>query len=219
MPVELQTRFLRVLQEREFRPLGTTKSIPANFGSWPPAIASRPTPSETASSPGSLLPVKDIRDRNPSAPRTARRHPKLADTFPSPFAAQLGRDIPQLLPETVEVLRVYPWPGNVRELQNAIEHSLVLCDGPVLGPQCLPREVQMPELAATVPGSASAPQTLEEVEKQALMEALRRAHGNKKRAAEILGIHRPTLYAKLRRFGLGDQIGSQEAAAPEQTPI
>ena len=83
----------------------------------------------------------------------------------------------------------------------------------------------MPELAAAIPSSASAPQTLEEVEKQALMEALRRAHGNKKRAAEILGIHRPTLYAKLRRFGLTDRINSTAEEnstvdeAPQPTPL
>jgi DNA-binding NtrC family response regulator len=142
--------------------------------------------------------------------------PKLVDTFLRRFATQLGREIPQLAPECLEVLRNYPWPGNVRELQNAIEHSLVLCDGPILTARCLPREVQMPELAA-VPGSASAPQTLEEVEKQALVDALRRANGNKKRAAEILGIHRPTLYAKLRRFGLIDRAASPAPNSTEPT--
>jgi transcriptional regulator with PAS, ATPase and Fis domain len=217
MPVELQTRFLRVLQEREYRPLGTTKSIPANFR----LVAACNRLPAHAVRDGKLrqdlyfrlktfeIEIPPLRDRREDIP-------KLADTFLRRFATQLGREVPQLSPECLEVLRNYPWPGNVRELQNAIEHSLVLCDGPVLSPQCLPREVQMPELAA-MPSSASAPQTLEEVEKQALVEALRRANGNKKRAAEILGIHRPTLYAKLRRFGLADRIGSPSPDAIEPT--
>jgi DNA-binding NtrC family response regulator len=219
MPVELQTRFLRVLQEREFRPLGTTKSIPANFR----LVAACNRVPAHAVRDGKLrqdlyfrlktfeIEIPPLRDRREDIP-------KLADTFLRRFAKQLGREVPQLSPECLEVLRNYPWPGNVRELQNAIEHSLVLCDGPILTARCLPREVQMPELAAAVPGSASAPQTLEEVEKQALVEALRRANGNKKRAAEILGIHRPTLYAKLRRFGLIDRTASPSPSSTEPTP-
>jgi DNA-binding NtrC family response regulator len=217
MPIELQTRFLRVLQEREFRPLGTTKSIPANFR----LVAACNRVPAHAVRDGKLrqdlyfrlktfeIEIPPLRDRREDIP-------KLVDTFLRRFATQLGREIPQLAPECLEVLRNYPWPGNVRELQNAIEHSLVLCDGPILTARCLPREVQMPELAA-VPGSASAPQTLEEVEKQALVDALRRANGNKKRAAEILGIHRPTLYAKLRRFGLIDRAASPAPNSTEPT--
>src|SRR5204863_3870884 len=113
--------------------------------------------------------------------------PKLTDTFLRRFARQLGKPAPQLAPETLEVLRRYPWPGNVRELQNAIEHALVLCDKPTLLAQFLPREIQMPELAAAA--SAGGGSALAEVERQAIIEALRRTGGNKKRAAEMLGIH------------------------------
>ena len=102
----------------------------------------------------------------------------------------------------MELFRRYPWPGNVRELQNAIEHSLVLCDGAVLGVKNLPHEIQTPELATAANTVSHAPRTLVEVEKQTLIDAIRRANGNKKRAAEFLGIHRPTLYAKLKRFGI-----------------
>ena len=100
-------------------------------------------------------------------------------------------------------MRTYPWPGNVRELQNAVEHALVLCDGPVLLPEFLPREINMPELAAAAAISAPTPSLdLQDVERQALVDALQKAGGNKKKAAELLGIHRPTLYNKLRRLGL-----------------
>jgi len=75
----------------------------------------------------------------------------------------------------------------------------------------LPREIRLPELAAAP--SVASPQTLEDVEKRALLDALHRANGNKKRAAEILGIHRPTLYAKLKRFGLIDKTAADPAEA------
>lgn len=213
MPIELQTRFLRVLQEREFRPLGTTKNIPARFRlvaacNRPPAIAVRD---------GRLrqdlyfrlktfeIEIPPLRDRREDLP-------KLIDVFVRRFARQLNRlPQPAIAPEALELLRRYTWPGNVRELQNAIEHGLVLCDGPVIEPKCLPQEIQAPHLAQATSATATGPMTLEEVEKQALVDALRRAGGNKKRAAELLGIHRPTLYAKLKRFGLAPGSATEEA--------
>src|SRR5882757_3759641 len=97
------------------------------------------------------------------------------------FAKQLGKPLPQLDPAVLELLRAYPWPGNVRELQNAVEHALVLCDEEVLGPKHLPREIQMPDLAPAPPSSAASAQTLNAVEREALIDALRRSGGNKKR--------------------------------------
>ena len=203
MPVELQTRFLRVLQEREFRPLGSTKNLSANFR----LIAACNRPPAQAVQDGRLrqdlyfrlktfeLEVPPLRERREDLAM-------LTDTFLRRFARQLDRPVPQLAPETLELLRAYPWPGNVRELQNAIEHALVLCDGPVLGPQFLPREIQRPDLAPASAATGGTSLTLGGMEREALLDALRRAGGNKKRAAELLGIHRPTLYAKLKRFGI-----------------
>ena len=203
MPVELQTRFLRVLQEREFRPLGSVKNLPANFR----LIAACNRPPAQAVQDGRLrqdlyFRLKTFEIEVPPLRERREDLPKLTDTFLRRFARQLDRPVPQLAPETLELLRAYPWPGNVRELQNAIEHALVLCDGPVLGPQFLPREIQRPDLMRAPAATGSTPLTLGGMEREALLDALRRAGGNKKRAAELLGIHRPTLYAKLKRFGI-----------------
>ena len=200
MPVELQTRFLRVLQEREFRPLGTTKNVTADFR----LIAACNRPPAQAVHEGQLrqdfyFRLKTFEIEIPPLRERREDLPKLTDTFLRRFAKQLARPMPTLDPAAMELFRRYPWPGNVRELQNAIEHGLVLCDGPVLGVKNLPQEIQSPDFAAA---TAHAPRTLEDVEKQTLIDAIRRANGNKKRAAEILGIHRPTLYAKLKRFGI-----------------
>ena len=203
LPIELQTRFLRVLQDREFRPLGSTKNVPADFR----LIAACNHPPAHAVQEGRLrqdlyFRLKTFEIEVPPLRERREDLPKLTDTFLHRFAQQLGKPVPQLTPEVLELLRQYAWPGNVRELQNAIEHALVLCDGPILGPQFLPREIQRPDLAPAPALAASAPRSLEGMEREALIEALRRSGGNKKRAAEALGIHRPTLYAKLKRFGI-----------------
>jgi DNA-binding NtrC family response regulator len=203
MPIELQTRFLRVLQEREFRPLGSTKNLPADFR----LIAACNRPPAQAVQEGRLrqdlyFRLKTFEIEVPPLRERREDLPKLTDTFLRHFARQLGRPVPQLAPETLELLRAYPWPGNVRELQNAIEHALVLCDGPVLAPLFLPREIQRPDLALSPAATGSTPLTLGGMEREALLDALRRAGGNKKRAAEMLGIHRSALYAKLKRFGI-----------------
>lgn len=202
MPLELQTRFLRVLQEREFRPLGTTKNIPINFRlvaacNRPPAQAVR----EQRLRQDLYFRLKTFEIEIPPLRERREDVPKLADLFVRRFAEPLGKTPPQLSSEVLEVLRQYPWPGNVRELQNAIEHALVLCEGPAIEVKHLPAEIRSPGLAEHVmPTTAS--MTLQDVEKQTLIDALRRANGNKKRAAELLGIHRPTLYAKMKRFGI-----------------
>ena len=203
LPIDLQTRFLRVLQDREFRPLGSTKTLPADFR----LIAACNRPPTQAVQEGRLrqdlyFRLKTFEIEVPPLRERREDLPKLIDTFLHRFAQQLGKPVPQLQPEVLELLRQYPWPGNVRELQNAIEHALVLCDGSLLGPQFFPSEIQRPDLAPPPASAGCGPQTLGGIEREALIDALRRSGGNKKRAAELLGIHRPTLYAKLKRFGI-----------------
>ncbi len=202
MPPELQTRFLRVLQDREFRPLGTTKNVSADFR----LIAACNRPVAQAVSEGRLRQdlyyrLKTFEIEIPPLRERREDIAKLLDIFLRRFAQQLGKPVPRVEPDALEMLRAYAWPGNVRELQNAIEHALVLCDGPVLGVKCLPREIRSPVL--TVAASAVASGSMEEAEKSAVLAALHKTGGNKKQAADILGIHRPTLYVKMRRFGIG----------------
>jgi len=201
MPVDLQTRFLRVLQERESRPLGTTKSRPINFR----LIAACNQPPAAAVQQGRLR--QDLYYRLKTfeieiPPLRERREDlvKLTDTFLHRFAGQLGKPAPQLAPDTLELLRAYSWPGNVRELQNAIEHAIVLCDGQTLLSHHFPREIQAPDLAPSL--RASAPVSFLDAERETLIEALRRCNGNKAEAARMLGIHRGTIYVKIRQFGL-----------------
>jgi DNA-binding NtrC family response regulator len=221
MPVDLQTRFLRVLQEREFRPLGSTQVMRADFR----LVAASNRRPEDAIQAGRLredlyyrlntftLAIPPLRDR-------AEDIPELAQLFLQRFCAKMGKPQMTIQSEAYDLLLRYSWPGNVRQLQNVIERAVVLAQGSLLTPRSLPQEVvhclpfesHAPDPAPAAATTASQRMrglltdtqsfNLAEREKAALMAALDQCNGNKKKAAELLGIHRPTLYTKLKKFGL-----------------
>jgi DNA-binding NtrC family response regulator len=203
MPPELQTRFLRVLQEREYRPLGSTKTIKSDFR----LVAATNRPVGEAIKEGQLrqdlyyrlntfqIDIPPLRERKEDVPA-------LVTTFVRRFADQLGRPEPKISSEAFEMLLNYAWPGNIRELQNAIEYSVILAEGDIISEKQLPKEIQLPPVLQQVATKANGGTTLnlDEHERDTILRALAQAHGNKKKAAEILGIHRPTLYSKLKRY-------------------
>jgi len=207
MPPDLQTRFLRVLQEREFRPLGTTKTLKADFR----LIAATNQPLAVALASGALrrdlyyrlktfeLEIPPLRERREDIPSLAR-------LFARRFATQMNKPEPQFSPDAYRLLMEYPWPGNVRELQNAVEHSVVLCDGDAVTEKHLPRELALPailqEAGAQAPRNGESSLKLDARERDTILQALLQCHGNKKKAAAALGIHRPTLYSKMKRYGI-----------------
>ena len=207
MPVELQTRFLRALQEREFRALGSTRTVRANFR----LIAATNRPVATALQEGALrrdlyyrintfqIEIPPLRERKEDIP-------SLVATFVKQFACRLGKPEPQITPGAFERLTAYDWPGNIRELQNAIEYGVVLAHENRMTEKELPKELLLaPALRAANAALLQAPPEtlhLAEVERKTLLLALAKAGGNKKRAAQLLGIHRPTLYSKMKRYGM-----------------
>jgi DNA-binding NtrC family response regulator len=226
MPVDLQTRFLRVLQEREFRPLGSTQIIKADFR----LVAASNRRPEEAIRNGRLredlfyrlntftLAIPPLRDRTEDIP-------ELAQLFLQRFCNKMNKPLLTIQSEAYDTLLRYHWPGNVRQLQNVIERAVVLAQGSMITRRNLPHEIvhstAYDPTAAAQAGSFASPDLAEapaqparlltdsqslnlaEREKAALMAALDQCNGNKKKAAELLGIHRPTLYTKLKKFGLG----------------
>ncbi len=206
MPTDLQTRFLRVLQEREYRPLGSTRTMKADFR----VIASTNRPIAQALSENRLrsdlyyrlntfqIEVPPLRERRQDIP-------PLIALFLKQFAQQLGKPEPDIAPDAFEKLLDYSWPGNVRELQNAIEYAVVLARGGLIGVKELPAEVQLPTVLQQTERGApprSGVQSLDDVERNTILQALAECHGNKKKAAERLGIQRPTLYNKMKRYAI-----------------
>jgi DNA-binding NtrC family response regulator len=206
MPAELQTRFLRVLQEREYRPLGSTQTMKADFR----AIAStnRPVPQALAENrlrSDLYYRLNTFQIEVPPLRKRKQDIPPLIAAFVKQFAQQLGKPEPDISPEAFQKLLDYSWPGNVRELQNAIEYAVVLARQGMIEVKELPAEIQLPtalqqaELAAL---PRSGVQSLDDVERTAIIQALAECHGNKKKAAELLGIQRPTLYNKMKRYAI-----------------
>jgi len=206
MPPDLQARFLRVLQEREFRPLGSTKTIKADFRLV--AATNRPVPAALSS--GALRQdlyyrLKTFQIEIPPLRERREDIPSLSQQFARRFASQMNKAEPQFVPEAFQCLMDYNWPGNVRELQNAIEHSVVLSDGAMVTVKHLPRELRLPAIlqeAAAHPTNGETNLKLDAREREAILQALAQCHGNKKKAAVVLGIHRPTLYSKMKRYGI-----------------
>jgi DNA-binding NtrC family response regulator len=206
MPADLQTRFLRVLQEREYRPLGSTQTMKADFR----VIASTNYPVPQALSENRLrsdlyyrlntfqIEVPPLRDRKQDIP-------PLIASFLRQFARQLKKPEPDITPDAFQKLLDYAWPGNVRELQNAIEYAVVLARQDSIGVKELPAEIQLPtalqQAERGVPPRTGV-QSLDDVERSTILQALAECHGNKKKAAELLGIQRPTLYNKMRRYAI-----------------
>ena len=222
MPATLQTRFLRVLQEREFRPLGSTKTLKADFR----LVAATNQAVTHALRAGSLRPdlyyrintfqieIPALRDRREDiAPLVA--------LFVKRHSLQMGRSEPRITAEALARLRDFAWPGNVRQLQNAIEYAVVLAKEDTITESSLPPEILFPaeprEASAAFPSAPAgallvgtgtpdphgASLNLDDRERHAIMQALAHTHGNKLKAAKMLGIHRPTLYNKMKRYGIG----------------
>lgn len=126
----------------------------------------------------------------------------LCHSFLERFSDACGKRTRRIAPASMELLRRYPWPGNIRELRNTIERMVVLSEGEELSPGDLPAEIRDgrgPPRAGSGEGF-SATLSLDEVEGRHIRAVLAAAAGNRSRAAEILGIDRSTLYAKLRKY-------------------
>src|SRR3954470_15655999 len=141
MPIDLQTRFLRVLQEREFRPLGSTRVLKADFRviaatnrSIPQALSENRLRSDLYYRLNTFqIEVPPLRDRKHDIP-------PLVKFFVKQHATQLGKSEPEISPEAFEKLLDYAWPGNVRELQNAMEYAVVLARNNTVTVKELPNE-------------------------------------------------------------------------------
>jgi DNA-binding NtrC family response regulator len=206
MPADLQTRFLRVLQEREYRPLGSTQTMKADFR----AIAStnRPIPQALAENrlrSDLYYRLNTFQIEVPALRKRKEDIPPLIAQFVRQFSQQLGKAEPEVSPDAFQKLLDYSWPGNVRELQNAMEYAVVLARQGIIGVKELPAEIQLPAALQqaelnTLPSGGV--QSLDDLERNAILHALAECRGNKKKAAELLGIQRPTLYNKMKRYAI-----------------
>ncbi|MFZ5926028.1 MAG: sigma-54-dependent transcriptional regulator [Acidobacteriota bacterium] len=208
VPPSVQVKLLRVLQDREFERLGSTRTRQIDVR----VIAATNADLRRALEEGNFR--EDLYYRLNVFPITIpplreRREdiPLLAERFLRRFAAETGARVTEISPEAMRKLIDYHWPGNVRELENVIERSLLYADGTVLGPEHIrldyaPRRAANGQAAASSDGFLPEGVTLEQYEQQLIREALRRAGGNKSQAARLLGLTRNALRYRLSQMGL-----------------
>jgi DNA-binding NtrC family response regulator len=212
----LQAKFLRALQEREIERLGgqgprtvDVRIIAATNRDLTQAVAEGLLREDLYYRLNViLLRVPPLRERLDDVPI-------LAMHFLRKYAAREGLTMTGIAAAAQARLMSYAWPGNVRELENAIERAVVLGRGPELRLADLPP--QLHAAAAAGPPIIPPHLTLEEIEKLAIAQALRLSGGNKSEAAERLGIHRTSIYDKMRRYEMTDASGRRapEVCAPE----
>ncbi len=201
LKLELQAKLLRVLQEREFERVGGNRTIGCDVR-WI-AATNRDLEGEVAA--GRFR--EDLFHRVAVFPialpalRERRQDiPPLAETLLEGIGAELGRPGLELSPDAAAAVAGADWPGNVRELSNALERAAILSSGPRIALEHL--SLRPATRGADVHGDANEPRSLEDVEREAIARALQAVGGNRKRAAEALGIGLRTLYDKLKRYDL-----------------
>jgi formate hydrogenlyase transcriptional activator len=200
IPLELQSKLLRVLQEREFERLGSTRTQQVDVR----VIAATHRDLKKMVEEGTFrsdlyyrlhvfpLTVPPLRDRHEDIPLIVRH-------FVDKYAQRMNRRIETIPAKTMEVFANYSWPGNVRELQNFIERAVILSPGSSLR---APIEELTPEIKQASPSSLS---TLEEMEREHVLRALRESNwvtGGPKGAAVRLGMKRTTLAYRIRKLGI-----------------
>ncbi len=207
MPANAQVKLLRVLQEKQVRRLGETRMFTPDFR----LICATNAKLENLMADGKfredlffrvntvVLDIPPLRDRREDIP-------VLAQLFLQRYAEKYERDVVRYHPSVLQRLMKHVWRGNVRELEHVVEHAVIVATG---------REIQLRHLPETFRSGATVDDTsplctLEDVERAAIVRTLAYTRGNKRAAADILGVYRPTLYAKMRKYGL---MAPQDEAA------
>jgi DNA-binding NtrC family response regulator len=211
MPSFLQTKLLRVLQEREYRPVGSERMVKVDFR----LICATNVDLDTALRDGRLredlyFRINTITVRVPPLRERTDDIPLLCAHFIDTFNERYVKHVKGIAAPAYHLLIRNRWPGNVRELENAIERAVLVAKGMEVQPGDLPESVR--DEASTNPEFLIPPHhTLAEIEKMAIVQTLQRTNWNKQEAAHILGLYRPTLYSKMRRHNIEDPARAARA--------
>jgi transcriptional regulator with PAS, ATPase and Fis domain len=199
LSLPMQTKLLRFLQEHEIKRVGGTESIKVDVR----VIAATNQALEPLVQNGKFR--EDLFDRfnvvSITLPPLRERKediPLLAAHFLHKFSGENKKDISHISPEALEILLQYSWPGNVRELEHTIERAVILTTHPIILPEDLPKKMfeEMKEIEIQ---PSEGLLSLKAIEKRYVLKVLQETKGNKKKASEILGIDRTTLYRILEK--------------------
>ncbi len=209
MPLSTQVKLLRVLQEGEFERVGGTKTLKVDVR----VVTATNQDLEKMVAAGTFrkdlfyrlnvihLQVPPLRERREDIPL-------LAQYFLDKFCLENNRPPMGFSPTALQALKNYSWPGNVRELENVVERAVALSNGPTLNLEDLPEEVrQQSEVEDKIVIRVGA--TMEEIERQAIRQTLKKTGGDKEVAARILGIGLATIYRRLKEMEAKDEAAAK----------
>lgn len=199
LPTDMQAKLLRVLQEREVKPVGSNDRVTVNVRII--AATNRDLDAavrENAFRKDLFFRLNVVQIKLPPLRERKSDIPLLVQAFLEKFADP-GRPIPVLAEDAIARLTSYDWPGNIRELENAIERAVALGSGPILHSGDLPSNLHYASTTEPAPASDEIV-PLEEMERRAILHALNEAAGDKLMAARLLGIGKTTLYRKLKQY-------------------
>ena len=204
MPPYLQTKLLRVLQERQYRPIGSDRLVTVDFR----LICATNIDIDVALREGKLredlyFRINTIALRVPPLRERTEDVPLLCNHFLSKFNRRYQKNVRTLGAPVYHLLIRNRWAGNVRELENAIERAVLVAKGTEIAESDLPESIR---------GESNGPpdfvipphRTLDEIERMAILQTLQRTNWNKREAAQILGLYRPTLYSKMKKYDIRD---------------
>ena len=210
MPAHLQTKLLRVLQDRRLRRLGDEQELPVEFR----LVSSTNRDTAQMIQEGVLrkdlyFRISTVKVRVPPLRERSDDVMLLAEYFLLRYAEKYRKPLRGISQAAYALLACYDWPGNVRELESVVEHAVLFSqDGQVM-PEDLPEHLHAAESThyrCVIPPYL----TMEEIEREAIAQTLERTGGNVKKTAQILDYHRPTLYRKLKKFGLMSETPRDE---------
>ena len=200
IPLHLQAKLLRALQNRTITRVGDTKAIPVDIR----LICATNKDLEKMVRDGEFREdlyyrINTMHLHLPALRERTDEIAQLAEMFVAKYAERYRRNVSGLTQEAVEILKGHVWSGNIRELQNCIEKAVILCDGEVL----TAADIELPQGRTGLHGTVmSGNETLEETEEKAIRAAMARFGGNLSMVAKSLEISRPTLYAKLKKYNI-----------------
>ncbi|GGE06705.1 sigma-54-dependent Fis family transcriptional regulator [Marinithermofilum abyssi] len=206
MPLDLQVKLLRVLQEKQFYRIGGNKPNPVDVR----IIAATNRDLEKMIEEGLFrqdlyyrlnvvsIPIPSLRERMEDIP-------ELIQLCLKEFSVKYSKPIPDIDPEVMYLLLHHDWPGNIRQLRNTIERIMILVDEEVIQPHHLPNHLIKKKENKSVRASALE-QLPADSEEMQIRSALMKTYGNKSAAAKLLGVSRATLYNKIKKYGLSTRV-------------
>ncbi len=203
LPMEMQPKLLRVLEDKEFERLGGNRIVKSNFR----LIAATHENLENLSNCGKFR--KDLFYRLNVIPLLVPPLRSRMDDFPlvaehimRKLKREHGTKMASISPQAMDVFRIYSWPGNVRELSNILERILFALDGDQIQMRHLPLFLQDLRQESSAASKETLRRRRNDVEKETLLQTIRTCNFNKNKAARLLGIHRTSLYKKMKRLNI-----------------